>query len=350
MPSPGPEPPSTGPAEEQGQERHGGDPAAGYPCAGSAQHMLGGRRQRFCQQSRGNAPPAAGTVSTRWGGVCSARAGWVTQPRKGCWQRSLCSSSLPGQGGRGLVTWACDYKKVLLNADKHRSHSASTAHAASSHHSHPANATVSCKAPHPLNPPWLLAPLTEAPCPMFTLLQHMPPHVVCLYPWWKLIRKHRQVMVSLQPHVEPFCAGWLLWLLPTGRSCQIRACVCFPLASFQHLANPSSLPVVVAGLPKAKPRVLYVISRLDLGQLKISWSGRWGDAVPAHTRLQRPKLAGWPSAANLCLQSHVVPSHSTGSSPPLHTSPPQGVESPGRGQWSPRPHTLQAQSWTCRRA
>lgn len=119
-------------------------------------------------------------------------------------------------------------------------------------------------------------------------------------------------MVSLGPCVEPFCPGWLLRLLPTERSCQVQACVCFPFASFQCLANPPSSPVTVAGLPKAKPQALYVISRLDLGQLEISWSRRWGDAVPAHARLQLPKLAGWLGAASLWLQSHAVPSPSTG--------------------------------------
>lgn len=117
-------------------------------------------------------------------------------------------------------------------------------------------------------------------------------------------------MVSLGPCVEPFCPGWLLRLLPAERSCQVQACVCFPFASFQHLANPPSSPVMVAGLPKAKPQALYVISRLDLGQLAISWSRRWGDAVPAHARLQLPKLAEWLGAASPWLQSHAVPSPS----------------------------------------
>lgn len=122
-----------------------------------------------------------------------------------------------------------------------------------------------------------------------------------------------------------------------------------------HPPHPSR---EAAGLPKAKPRVLYVIGRLDLGQLEISRSGSWGDAVPACAGLQLPKLAGWPSAASPWLQSHVVPSPSTGTLgcwliPFTLYQAPMRVEvpSPGRGmRVIPQPHTLQTQSRTHGRA
>lgn len=128
----------------------------------------------------------------------------------------------------------------------------------------------------------------------------------------------QQVVVSLGPCV------WSLFVLGgfCGSSPQAAAARFRPVFAFLSQASSSwpTLPTHPSRHrpPRAKPRVLCVISRLDLGHLEISWSGRWGDAVPAHAGLQLLKLG----AASPWLQIPVVPSTSSlnVSSPPLHTN------------------------------
>lgn len=122
--------------------------------------------------------PRDGPHPTRgvgWG-LRSARAVWVVQPQKGLWQRSLCSSPLQGQGGKGLVTCACNYEKALPNADEH--HPVLPTQHMRCHH-------TTATQPVPRCPPRLLAShiahLTEAPCTIFSLLlAHASPFSLCL--------------------------------------------------------------------------------------------------------------------------------------------------------------------------
>lgn len=182
--------------------------------------------------------------------------------------------------------------------------------------------------PLKVTPTSCTALLSQALCPIFSQLSAR----LTIHAWRKVVWKHRQVMVSLGPCVEPFYPGWLLQLLPLWRSCQVQACVCFPFVSFQHLANPpSSTLTAAAGLPKPNPEpTLCVISRLDLGQLEISWSRRWGNAVPVYAELQFSWSWQGGRVMPACDYKAMwcpVPAPSSldaSSFPPLHTSPSQG--------------------------
>lgn len=200
--------------------------------------------------------------------------------------------------------------------------------------------SVRCLAPQS-HPSIRTARLSQAPCPIFSLL---PAHLT-IHAWRKVVWKHRQVMVSLGPCVEPFYPGWLLQLLPMWRSCQVQACVCFPFVSFQHLANPPSSTLTAAAQASRKQNsepTLCVISRLDLGQLEISWSRRWGNAVPVYAELQLSLSwqGGWVMPArgyNAQSQHHHLwmPIH------PLHSTQthPRGEVSRKRTKAAPTPHS-----------